>query len=337
MPDFDPLNKDGFAAESESSAYTTLFLLTGLALATYAMAKLAQSSNRLNYESNFARIIAGFLILMMNLLHTRSGDIELTNTENKLIAIGPHRTSWEAFVVASKIKGTPPRFFATDSFNAVPGVASFMKMFKAIPVEANAAKGDNGRSSNVCALDHASTTLSEKGCVALFPQGNFAKLGEDPPRIYSGAAKLALRNKVPIHVIRLDGFWCLQNVLIPQFIRNSAYYRAFLSGLHMNNVRTTLCCEIDFHLKPENEHLSDEEKTEEICAQLYAYYRHTQELTVEQIAAIKTEISEKTHLQIWSNKVKQDSLGKQLLNAKKEGAELGERTSTLMSMTSKSV
>lgn len=332
MLDFYPLNKDGVAAESESSAYTTLFLLSGLAVATYALAKLAESSNRLNYESSFARIIAGFLILIMNMLHTRSGDLEITNTENKLIAIGPHRTSWEAFVVASKIKGTPPRFFATDSFNSVPGVASFMKMFKAIPVEANATKGDNGRSSNVSALEHASKTLTEKGCVALFPQGNFAKLGEEPPRVYTGAAKLALMNKVPIHVIRLDGFWCLQNVLIPQFIRNSAYYRAFLSGLHMNNVRTTLCCDIDFHLKPESALLSDEEKTEEICAQLYAYYRHTQELTVEQIGAIKTEISEKTHLLIWNNKVKQDKLGKQLLNVKKEGAELEE--TTLISMRS---
>ena len=271
---------------------------------------------------------------MMNMLHTRGGDLEIIDTENMLIAIGPHRTSWEAFVVTSKIKGTPPRFFATDSFNSVPGVSSFMKMFKAIPVEANPTKGDNGRSSNVSALEQASKTLSEKGCVALFPQGNFAKLGEEPPRVYAGAAKLALMNKVPIHVIRLDGFWCLQNVLIPQFIRNSAYYRAFLSGLHMNNVRTTLCCEIDFHLKPENAHLSDKEKTEEICAQLYAYYRHTQELTVEQIGAIKTEISKKTHLLIWNNKVKQDNLGKQLLNAKKEGAELEE--TTLLSMRSNS-
>ena len=133
-------------------------------------------------------------------------------------------------------------------------------------------------------------------------------------------------NKIPIHVIRLDGFWSLQNPLIPVFVRNSIYYRAFLSAFHVNNVRTTSCGVIDFHLQPENKDLSDEKKIEEICAQLYAYYRHTQELTVEQIAVIKKEISDKTHLLIWNNKVKQDELGKELITLKKQGAELEEPT-----------
>lgn len=325
----DPLNNHD---DSVSSTYTLLFLLTGLAVATYAIARFAESNNQLNYENRFARIIAGLLLLMTRMMHTKGGDLEITNaaTENKLIAVGPHRTGWEAVVVASKMKGTPPQFFATTAFNAVPGVSSFLKMFKAIPVEATATKSDSGRSANAGALEHASKALSEHGCVALFPQGNFARLGQEPPRVYAGAARLALMNKTPIHVLRLDGFWSLQNPLIPVLVRNSAYYRAFLSWFHMNNVRTTLCCVIDFHLKPGSEGLNEEEKIEEICAQLYAYYRHTQELTTEQIDTIKEEISNKTHLLIWNNKVKQDDLGKQLANLKKEGAKLEE--STLASM-----
>ncbi|MGM9454939.1 lysophospholipid acyltransferase family protein [Legionella bozemanae] len=322
--------------ESVSSAYNILFLLAGLAVATYAIARFAESNNQLNYENRFARIIAGLLLLMTRMMHTKSGDLEITNapTENKLIAVGPHRTGWEAVVVASKMKGTPPQFFATTAFNSIPGVSSFLKMFKAIPVEATATKSDNGRSANAGALEQASKALSEHGCVALFPQGNFARLGQEPPRVYTGVAKLALMNKTPIHVLRLDGFWSLQNPIIPVFVRNSAYYRAFLSWFHMNNVRTTLCCVIDFHLKPENEDLSEEKKIEEICAQLYAYYSHTQELTPKQIDTIKTEISKKTHLLIWNNKVKQDELGKQLSNLKKEEAKLKEPTLELMKLSS---
>lgn len=325
MPGFgshlDPLkNYD----ESTSNAYTLLFLLTGLVVATYTIVRLAESNNRLNYENRFARILAGILLFLINMMHTKRGDFDLEDA--KLIAVGPHRTGWEAGVVASKMEGTPPRFFATDGYNFVPGVSFFLKMFKTISVEAHAIKSENGQSANAGALELASKALDEKGCVALFPQGNFSRLGQEPPRIYSGAAKLALKNKVPIHVIRLDGFWSLQNPLIPQFIRNSAYYRVFFSALHMNNIRTTLCCIIDFHLQPENDRLSDEEKIDEINAQLYAYYRHTQELTNEQIGTVKKEISNKTHLTIWKNKVKQDELGKQLINLKIEGNNLAEQT-----------
>lgn len=322
--------------ESVASAYNILFLLAGLAVATYAIARFAESNNQLNYENRFARIIAGLLLLMTRIMHTKSGDLEITNapTENKLIAVGPHRTGWEAIVVASKMKGTPPQFFATTAFNSIPGVSSFLKMFKTIPVEATATKSGNGRSANAGALEQASKALSEHGCVALFPQGNFARLGQEPPRVYTGVAKLALMNKTPIHVLRLDGFWSLQNPIIPVFVRNSAYYRAFLSWFHMNNVRTTLCCVIDFHLKPESENLSEEEKIEEICAQLYAYYSCTQELTPKQIDAITTaEISTKTHLLIWKKKVEQCELEKQLSNLKKEEAKLKEPTLELMKLS----
>lgn len=324
--DVDPNNCD-FNAESGVGTYITImFLLAGLTAMTYAIARVAESNNPLNYESRLARIISGFFILMMRMLHTKDGDLEITNAENKLIALGPHRTGLEAAVIASKMKGTPPQFFATTAYNFIPGVSSFLKMFKAIPVDANATRGNDGRSSNAGALDYASQALNDKGCVAIFPQGNFAKLGQEPPRVYPGVAKLALKHKIPVHVIRLDGFWCLQNPLIPIVIRNSPYYRAFLSLLHVNNVRARLCCEIDFHLQPKNESLSDEEKVNEICAQLYAYYRHTKELTDEQVASIKTEISDKRHLLIWDNKVKRDGLTKELQKLKEEELKLEEPT-----------
>lgn len=311
--------------QPESSNFTLLFFLTGLAIATYAIAKLAESNNQLEYDSRIAHRLSRVLTYIVHLLHTRSGGLEIT-AENALIAIGPHRTGMDAIVVASKVKGTAPRFFATDSFKAIRGVDSLMRTFNVIPVEANATRGD-GRSANAKALEEASKTLSERGCVAIFPQGNFAKLGQEPPKIYSGAAQLALRNNVPIHVIRLDGFWCLQNPFLPVFIRNHVFYRVVLSAFfHMNNIVPTLCCIIDFHLKPENKSLSEEQKIEEINAQLYAYYRHTGELNPKQIGHIKNEISNKLHLMIWKNRLEQDKLGKQLSQLKKEEATLEEPT-----------
>lgn len=328
MPDFDPhfnsLNTCGLDDEPASSAYTFLLLLTGLAVATYAFARFAESKNHLNYENRFARITAGILTLMMNMLHTKNGDLEITDAENKLIAIGPHRTSWEAFVVATKIKGTPPSFFATDSFDAIPGVPTFMNMFKVIKIESRAKK-ENGRSSNSGAVEKASKVLEENGCIALFPQGNFSRLGQEPHRVYAGAAQIAIKNKIPIHVIRLDGFWSLQNPLIPVFVRNNAMYRAFFSMFHINNVKTNLCCVIDSHLLPENANLSDEKKIELICAEMYSYYRHTRELTVEEIDTIKAE-SPDTRLRIWGNKVAQDDLRKQLTTLKKEETDLEQTT-----------
>lgn len=113
--------------DSVSSAYTILLLLAALAAVTYAIARFAESNNRLNYENRFARIIAGLLLVMTRMMHTKSGDLEITNAEkeSKLIAVGPHRTGWEAVVLASKMKGTPPRFLATTAFDAMPGVSSF--------------------------------------------------------------------------------------------------------------------------------------------------------------------------------------------------------------------
>lgn len=321
MTDITCPNDTSLSKESSPHVYTLLFMLTGFSVALYAFARFAEANNRLNYDSRLSRIIAGLLNLTVNMLHTTAGDLDIINDDTKLITAGPHRTSWEAFVIASKIKGTPPRFFATDMFNGLPGVASFMERFKVITIEANPVKQAGGPTGNAKALEKASQALKEKGCVALFPQGNFSKIGQDAPRVYSGAAKLAIMSQTPIHVIRLDGFWSLQNTLIPLFVRNHTYFRAFVSGFLRNNVRATLCCVIDFHLLPEHRDLPEDEKIDEICAQLYAYYRHTEELSVEQINSIKTSILDKTHRKVWENKVEQGALEKKLSHLKQEAAE----------------
>lgn len=301
-------NSSDFEDKSLSSSYVAWLMLPALLTIVIAAIKFAESRNQLNYADRSARIIAGFLNFMVNTLHTTRDDFAI-NPDAKLIAIGPHRTGWEAVIIASKMKGFPPQFLATDKYNSIPGVTTFMRMFKAITV-------DNKNKST--ALNAASEALDAQGCVALFPQGGFSKLGQDPRMVYGGAAKLALKHKIPIEVIRLDGFWSLQNPLIPLFIRNNDYYRAFLSSLHLNNIRATACVSIDFHLKSENDELSDEQKIEEINAQLYAYYRDTQDLTANQIELIQQNIADKNHLPVWRNKVSQDKLQKELNKLKEE-------------------
>ncbi|TAL61712.1 MAG: 1-acyl-sn-glycerol-3-phosphate acyltransferase [Legionella sp.] len=310
--DFLAINSDS-AAESTFSAYNLLLLMAGLATATYTFALFAESQNRINYDSRVARTLAGFLVIIMRLFHTNNEDLAIPAEGKKLIAMGPHRTGWEAVAVGAKLKNSPPRFFATDGFNGVPFMEDILKLFQAIIVPSKKPKetavttdtADKVKPRST-ALTLADEALDNNGCVAIFPQGNFAYKGIEPHKIYNGIADLAVKHKLPIYVVRLDGFWSLENPLIPLFVRNNAYYRSFLSMLHMNNVRTTLCPTIDFHLKPQNAALTDEQKMNEICAQLYAYYRFTEELTPEQIKKIDTEIADKKHLLIWSNKLQQD-------------------------------
>lgn len=307
---------------STSSAYNLLFLLAGIAAMTYALARFAESQNTLNYEHRLTRIVAGSIMFFVNLLHTQKGDVALPDGKKKVFALGPHRTGWEAAVFATKMKGEPPRFFGTTAYDVVPGVHSFMEMFKRIPIIPSPDKHKMKGAANEAALELAYKVIQEEGCVALFPQGNFARIGEDPPRIYTGAAKIALHEKVPLHVIRLDGFRCIENTWLPLFIRNYAYYRAMLSFFSINNIRITMCTEIDFHLRPENAQLSDDEKITEICAQLYAYYRQTKELSTEEIKAIKEQINDNKHHQFWQNKINQEDVKKKLIELKDEEVKL---------------
>lgn len=322
-------------ASSSGYNYNLPLILAMLALAI-SFIKYAESQNRLKYDRRIARIMSGFFRVIANTWHTTKDDIELINNEGKLLAMGPHRTGFvDADVVASKMIGTPPRFLATDGFHKIPLVKRIMDIAQAIEVPAVSKKEGNGPSSKEILYKAAGETLSKKGCVALFPQGNFSFLGQEPPRVYDGVADIALQNNAPIRVIRLDDFWSMNNPLLPRFIRNDRLYRALISLFHMNNVRVTVCCEIDFHLKPENAGLSYEQKKEEINALLYAYFRHTADLNPRQIDVIKKEISDKTHLTIWKNKLKRDTLEKEIGKLKMEGAELTKPTATAMKACSR--
>jgi len=318
------------------SSYDALLALAGVALATYAMARFCESQDRLGYEQRVTRIISGFIQLTMRTWHTTTrSDVEITSERGCLIALGPHRASLDAFAFVSKIKlngVTPPQFFATDVFNAIPGISSLMKMFKVITIQATSVKDEHGRSANAVALDDASKVLQNHGCIAIFPQGNFARIGQKPPRIYNGTANLAVTNELPIHVIRLDGFWSLNNPLIPVFMRNNTFYRAFFALFHLNSVRVTLCDVIDFHLQPEYINLSPEEKIEGINARLYAYYRQTEDLMPEDIDPIQTTLSNKINISIWQNIVQQDVLKKDLLKLETEAAALEARATAVTAL-----
>ncbi len=311
------------------SSYNVLLLCIGCLAAVvthYALTQgvqAAEANNRLDYDSKYARILAGLFRFVTACMHTKNNDLELADTAGALLAIGPHRTALEAVVVATKMKGAPPRFFATDSFDAIPGVAAFLNMFKTLKVKASK-PGTKGAINNTQVIDDACAILEEKGCVALFPQGGFDTIGANPRKIYDGAAKIALRQNIPIQVIRLDGFWSLENSLFPLWVRNSKAYRAFFSVLHMNDIRTTVCPAIDFHLKPENQHLNDKEKMEHINAQLYLYFHSTKNLTAADFAVIAQLIADNHHLTLWRNKVSQCDIEKKIIDLKKEGELLEE-------------
>ncbi|MDF1684097.1 MAG: 1-acyl-sn-glycerol-3-phosphate acyltransferase [Legionellaceae bacterium] len=280
------------------SSYDALLALAGVTLATLAMARFLESQDRLGYDKRVARIISGFLHLTMRLWHTTGPDVEITSEQGCLIALGPHRASLDAFAFASKIKlngVTPPQFFSTDIFNAIPGMSSFLDMFNVIVIKAKSTKNEQGRSANAEALDEASKVLQNHGCVAIFPQGNFSRIGQKPPRIYNGTANLAVTNEMPIHAIRLDGFWSLNNPMIPVAIRNNTFYRAFFALFHLNSVRVNLCDVIDVHLQSEHQNSSHEEKVEAINARLYACYRQTEELSPENIERLQATLSDNVH------------------------------------------
>lgn len=327
----DILREDLGTDSSSFSAYNFLLMAAGVVMATVALARYAESQNRFDYKGRLTRIAAGLFMVTMRLFHTNNEDLDIPTKGPKLIGIGSHKTALEGFVVASKLrnppaeKASPPRFFATDGFNVVPGVKALLDAFQTIPIKAEKKKTADGRSANQDALDIASDELSKNGTVLIFPQGNFAYKDKKPPRIYDGIAKLAIKSNVPIHVVRVDGFWCLLNPLVPSWLKNNSYYRSILSFLHMNNIRATKCREIDFHLLPENKNLSEKEKIFEISAQLYAYFRPTGELSPEQIGNVKGQIDQKIHHRFWRNREAIDIVEKKLrVAAGDEIASLGD-------------
>lgn len=281
-----------------------------------SLLKAAEKYNRLDLKYRAGRMVAGFLEAFVHLLHSRKQTLPLRKDEAAILAAGPHRTgAVEAFALASNMEGAPPRYFATDTFFKVPYIGSlikrFMKMFEVIVVDftTNTGGKTNARSA---VLEAANRVLQDKGRVALFPQGNLAYIGEDAHIVYNGAAKMAIHNSLPIQVVRLDGFWSLENPLLPLFVKNDKNYRGFGSLAHPNDVKTNLCWEIDVHLRPENVDLPEAEKIRLINAELYAFFRHTQELTLSEIDKIKMEIESGEHLEIWDNKFGKYHLSKTL-------------------------
>lgn len=137
---------------------------------------------------------------------------------------------------------------------------------------------------------------------------------------------------MPIHAIRLDGFWSLNNPLMPVFVRNNTFYRVFFSLFHLNSVRVNLCDVIDVHLQPEHKNSSHEEKVEAINTRLYACFRQTKDLTPAKLDKLQATLSDNIHLSIWRNKVKQDALKKELIKVEDESSELEARAGSMMTV-----
>lgn len=314
------INSNQLNNADKSSVDLNIFLiLAGLTFATYLIKKYSDVRNDLHYENRIAREIAAFIKVVANIWHANSKNKVISGYEGQVLALGQHTLGLvDGMAVSASLKGKAPHIFATDAYDFFPGAKSFLNMFQAIKIKGEAKADKNGRGANEDALIEAGNVLKGKGCIALFPQGNMSKIGQEPHRIYDGAAKLAVTNQVPIRIIRLDGFWSVTNPLIPVSIRNWNIYRAFFSAIHPNNVRVTDCGVIDFHLKSENEKLTTQEKIFEINAQLYAYFR-SGNLNKEQIDAIKDLIASKTHRLIWANKLERDKLVKELANLDKTG------------------
>ncbi len=297
--------------DNDGTTLNPTFLLqvaTVLSTSLASLLALSYQRNKLELESSFAKLLAGFFTLNMEVWNVSWKNPKIESRPGaRLTALGPHRTGWEAIAFASLLSGKAPRFLATDAFNGIPGVRRLLKMFNTLIVKAKAKATSDGnrqtRSANNDVIDLASEALDDEDFIVLFPQGNFSLIGQEPFRVYEGIAKIALKAKVPIDVYRLDGFWSLQNSWIPLSIRNNRYYRSMLSAFHPNSVRVTDCGVIDFHLAPQNTQ-SDQEKIQEICAILYAYYRHTEELNSEQIKAIGEEVTRGEHRPVWQAKLR---------------------------------
>ncbi len=304
--------------DSKSNLFPIWALTTFVSflLLAYSLIRFAERTNRIEYEDRLTCIIAGFIKLVIRVFHANDDPLPIPAEGPTLIAVGPHRTGLDPIALSSNLEGNPPRFLATDSFNKIPGIASFLHRFKAIIV-----------SKNSNSIEQAVEALEENGCVALFPQGNFALIGKEPPIIYSGTAKIAILTQTPIHVVRLDGFWSLKNH-VPLFVRNNRAYRAFISGFHWNNVKSTPCGIIDFHLDPDNAHLPEDEIINEINAQLYAYFYRTEELSPEKIEIINQQITEGKHIGIWQNRQNQYQLEKELKTLKAEYKQLDGENAT---------
>lgn len=309
--------------ESPSSkTYYSLVLLIELLATACALAKFLESRNRFNYKDPVARIIVGTLMLVMG-YHTRGGSLDI---QNGVIAMGSHKTgALDGCAIIHLLEGKPVRVMVTDAFNWIPGVKPFLTMFGTIfkKEHARTATKEEREENKTITEGRVADALKNGGRFLIAPEGNFAKLGQQPLFIQEGAAKFSIDNKVPLHIVRLDGFWCISNPLLPVWFKNLSLYRALFSFLHMNNIRVTLCSTLTFHLDKTDEELNNPEikgqLINEMSAQLYAFYRHTEELTLKDIENIKEEIKQGHHLPIWKERLEQQKLLKEIKGLKEQG------------------
>lgn len=290
---------------SKENLYDPIFLLKAATAVYTSFASMSLYKNKLAFDNFFAKLVGGHFALMSQLWLASSKN-KIINIPNgpRLMALGPHRTGWEAIVFASLIKGLPPRYLATDDFNSqIPGLVYLLSLFNVIVVEANPKNAEKGKTANSQVIEKSVDALKNGDCVALFPQGNFSLDEKEPFRVYEGIARIAMEAKVPIDVYRLDGFWSFSS-WIPLSIRNSKIYRAAFSAILPNSVLATECPVIDFHLDPNNK-LDEAETINEICAILYAYYRETKQLSPNEIKTIDKEVELGLHRPIWENKLAQ--------------------------------
>jgi|GEM_PF-1638821 len=338
-------------ASSDSNIYFTILmipvfsaLVVGLAaicakLTRKSLEDLAESNCHLDYKDRDARITAGVLAYMIDTLHSsQEPHVEIAD-EGQVVAIVPHRTGWESFLVGAKFliksneedtKSRAPWWYATD----VLGHKDFCEKMQCIIVKADAKKGPNGERANQAAIDEGNEKIRSKENLYVYPTGNWAKLGQpEPPMIFNGAAEHAIDNNIPMPVVRLDGFKSLTNSFFSEKTRNSSFYRTVISGLIPNDVRLRVCPKIDFHLKEENQHLSREEKIRGINATLYAYARYTKDLSEAELQEIDREVAEGRHLESYDNRAKRFQLSRTIKKATQELEELREEAKKIESKT----
>lgn len=284
--------------------YFILITLTSLFTLGITTQQLLERTNRLNYPDRTTRTLAGFIRFFMMLLHTQSAPLALPE-EAALLAAGPHRTGMDGIALGVRLEGKPPRPWATNLYNRIPGVGRFLNQFGVIFVD------DVGKAKGHVTVDPVTSAVevvNKGGRFAAFPQGNLCYEGQESHPIFDGMAKVAIQTGKPIYAIRLDGFWSVSTRWIPLSIRNSSLYRLFGTLIVPNNIRPTHCHTIDWHLREENKNQPEAEKIRQINAVLYAYFRHTGELSPAQIDRIKLEIESGKHLEIWDNRFKRFSL-----------------------------
>jgi len=265
--------------------------------------KVHEYSQCLNYDDRVTRYCAGMLQLIMRTFHLNNLESDTIKAPGKtLLAVLPHQTSWDSMALGAVMVGQPPRYYTIKNFLDIPGVGAIMRRFQAIPIEDSTGKDEKAKEKakqrNRDAEKEAQDILDNDGCVAIFPQGGFAKIGKPPLPVFNGTARLALNTKepTPIRVVRVSGFWSLENPLIPVSWRNNRMYRFLGTLLQFNRVKVTEEHTITWHIK--NSGATTDEKVRHINAELFAFANQNDN------QSIKAMIKSGDHLTQWDAKLR---------------------------------